>query len=372
MNISPQDLQVLIDQYAPILRLNPCESYRNAGFDWFLAQPGVEARNAQGQPLPALPTGPESENAYLWYEWNGNRVQLGDMATAKGYVGVYDSSAYQPGGFEIQFWFWSPFNGPAAAQVSLQLTLHASVIGHVTLPLKFSVGLDPFGDHQGDWEHCRLIFSAERKLLYIVAAEHSYGTTYYPPGTPGQPTWSEQDGRPVLYSSLHGHATYGQPGRFGTEGGSVHFDKEASIDIGSRWLSFSLGIEADGDLGLYNDCADGGTSLDCRSQHELVYSNMSTVAVTSPTWTGFRGRCGDVDPPVGDVARQFDAEFTRAFVNALMGPLPHVLKDYAGKIVDAIVSKISPPIIAFLQNRFDGGFSGPHMPRWPDNASRKS
>lgn len=369
MKISPADIHALIEQHAPILKLNPRESYKASGFDWFLSQQGVEVRNAQGRKLPSLPTGPESENDYLWYAWTGNPVQVGDMSTAKGYVGVYDSSAYEAGGFEIQFWFWYPFNGPGSAEVSFDLILDAPLIGEHKIPINFSLDVDPFGDHQGDWEHVRLIFSGDRKLLYIVAAEHSYGTIYYPPGTPNKPTWSDLGGRPMLYSSLHGHATYGQPGRFGTEGGSVSFDKNAHIDLP---LGQQLAIEARGQLGLYNDCANGGALLHCRTQNEIVFSNMASVPVRSPAWTGFRGRCGDVNPPVGDVSKQFNEDFSKAFVNTLMGVLPHVIKAYAERIVEVVMDRISPPIIGFLQNKFDGGFSGPHMPNWPDNAKQKS
>ncbi len=101
----------------------------------------------------------------------------------RAYAHVKKSGA-SPGGYDVQYWFFYPFNSTTANI-----------------------------DHEGDWEHITVVADASGALAQARYAAHSGGTTHpasaleFVPGT----------SRPVGYVAIGTHATYHRPGSYTTE-----------------------------------------------------------------------------------------------------------------------------------------------------------
>lgn len=88
------------------------------------------------------------------------------------------------GGYDVQYWFFYPFNSTTA---------------------NF--------DHEGDWEHVTVVADAAGGLVRARYAAHSGGTTHAASAL----ELDDATSRPVGYVALGSHATYNKPGEYPTE-----------------------------------------------------------------------------------------------------------------------------------------------------------
>lgn len=222
-------------------------------------------------------------------------VRVGDITQARSYVSVIRNKTPKtpetPGGpktpdmpqfgtIDLQFWIFSPYNGPGTLQVNHNDDEVATQ------------ALDPIATHVGDWEVVTVRMNVATGLpVDVTGSAHgsvkSFLTGPYPQGL----TLSGE--HPVLYSSLNGHAYFAAPGNNAEQ----KFDlKEALDNEGVAWVThFS------GDLSAYllNRTADGGKSLDAYSHADLVSIYDTCVDYEQRATPGM---CGTLNPLQGQTA----------------------------------------------------------------------
>lgn len=136
------------------------------------------------------------------------------------------------GGYDVQYWFFYPFN--------------STIVNF---------------DHEADWEHITVITDASEALQQARYAAHAGGTTHpasaleFVPGTP----------RPVGYVAIGSHATYNKPGEYETQAPDFVFTDHAD----------GLGPEFDTSVGLVN-VGERGKPLNGQS------------------WVNYGGRWGEI------------------------------------------------------------------------------
>lgn len=385
------NLAPLIEKHAPYLHLHPAEVYRTGAFEDYLADPGMHygpPRNKHPVPQP-LPAGTSSRGGYLYYDWNNQRIRKGDLDRTRTYIHALEHQIWgadQPPGIALQFWFWYPFNGAGTGRVSLRLELQlpvkvklkwppwkSRVEDKTVLDHSFSgtIGLNPFGEHEGDWEQATLFFDHEQSLKMIRCHEHNYYTDYQPGD------WAERNGRPVLYSALNGHPTFAMPGEYPTQKKSGGQLKPVGTMQRVSFNAEIAKVQADVKVGLINECR-AGPAVDCATTGRVVAVTTSTKdgplqnfqGPPAPAWLAFQGRAGDAEPNPKSTSKQFVAEFTRSFVDTFLDPVDHVLPGAVRKlangiakdIVGGIAKRVAPPILKEIGKAAKIGDGGPRMP----------
>lgn len=246
-------VRALVLRHAPVLYLHPSERYLPSSAEWFLERAtlfgptGVVVRAAP--PVASLPI--TGSGFYLTIP---DAARGGDLASALAYVHPHRGAGFT----DLQFWFFYAYNG--------QGTLH---IDPPLVP-SFDVDLEPFGEHTGDWEHVTLrVNDANETLQAVYLSQHSGGEWVMNPTK----DLEFENGRPVIYSSRNGHASYRKAGMNLSETGS---------QVGT-------------DYGLRNDTGRG-SRLDCAASFRIV------ADIEAPL--NFSGRWGpeiDNSPFVTDV-----------------------------------------------------------------------
>lgn len=385
------NLAPLIERHAPYLHLHPSESFHTGAFEDFIADPGMHygpPRNKHPVPHP-LPAGRNSRGGYLYYDWSDARIRGGDLDRTRIYIHALEHQVWgtdQPPAIALQFWFWYPFNGAGTGRVSLRLELQlptkvkrkwpsrrSIVEDRTVLDHSFSgtIGLGPFGEHQGDWEHATLFFDHEESLKMIRCQEHDSYTDYH------SGDWAERNGRPVLYSALNGHPTYATPGEHPTRkknGGKVQPVSSMQSVV------FDAGIarvQADVRVGLVDQCR-AGPAVDCAMSGRVVAVSTSIAngplrglqGPPAPPWLTFQGRAGDAEPAPKDSSKKFVADLTRSFVDTFLDPVDQILPgdvralsgDIAKDIVGGIGKRVAPSLLKNLGKSLKIGGFGPRMP----------
>ncbi|XP_058726125.1 hypothetical protein At1g04090-like [Vicia villosa] len=96
-------------------------------------------------------------------------------------------------------WVFFPFNGPGRAKVVF-----------------INIKLGKIGEHVGDWEHVTLrISNLDGQLWQMYLSQHQGGSWIDSSQLEFQPITSYFDfptKRPIVYATLHGHATYPHEG----------------------------------------------------------------------------------------------------------------------------------------------------------------
>jgi hypothetical protein len=187
---------------------------------------------------------------------------------------------------DLQFWFFSAFNGPGTALFSSLLNSKPLHTG--------TIDLSPLGEHVGDWEYVAIrISNSTSELLGLMLSAHGKNIFYDAATVKAQ--FEIRDGHPVVYSSLNGHANFPAPGPNYTEHRRI------------------LGTPAGLDFNLLNSTAAGGLSFPCSSNYQLVNAPW-LKEVVSPAWVGYPYRWG----PEG-TAIHMDAKTLGLFVKAALG-----------------------------------------------------
>jgi len=263
------ELEAAIAKYGPTLRLHPDEQYVNCSIEWFLTHTTlIDSKNPSSKvvhPLEdQLPQGPrQGTRFYLDVE---ESAKPGNFDTAKAYVNCFwqPSLTYT----DLQFWFFSGYNGHGTARFD---SLAFDKIEHVG-----DVNLAPLGEHWADWEYVAIrIDNTSKEMIGIMLSEHGKNILFE--GGQLEEFQMVNGSHPVIYSSLNGHANY--------PGAGPNFTEHIKV------LGVPVGLEFD----LVNSTADGGLSLDCSVRHEIVAAEWlkeGPDAVVSPAWVGYLYRWG--------------------------------------------------------------------------------
>jgi len=277
------ELEQIIKKVGPRVYLHPDEAFAPSSVEWFLARAVLHnkdgsRRRANSAPLPA---GGSNDGAF-WLE--GDRdARGGDLDGAVAYV----NAKYQNNWLDLQFWIFYPYNGAGAAKVT---------VSEVSKTIK----LDPMGQHGGDWEHvtCRVDpVSQELRAMYL--AQHSGGEWLAMNDIP------REDGRPAVFASRNGHASYRSAGANLSNGTSERW-------AGVTWFEF----------GLVNSTAKGSRRLECGDRYQLLRADFLD-GVAAPDWTKYCRRWG---PHI--VYKSSDLKDS---IRSSLGSIP-----YAGEATDAI------------------------------------
>ncbi|ESQ44613.1 hypothetical protein EUTSA_v10003172mg [Eutrema salsugineum] len=249
-------IHALIRHYGPTVYFHPDEAYLPSSVSWFFKNGAVLCSSDSNFQEPVdengsnLPHGGTNDKQF-WIDLPRNDEQRskflmrGDLESSKLYVHV--KPAFGGTFTDLAFWIFCPFNGPATLKLGL-----------VNLPLAKT------GQHVCDWEHFTLRISNFSGELYAVYfSQHSGGE------------WIEaQDlefvggsNKPVVYSSKHGHASFGRSGMY-LQGSDL------------------LGI------GIRNDTARSDLFVDSSSRYEIVAAEYLGGAVVEPPWLGYMREWG--------------------------------------------------------------------------------
>jgi len=268
--LSRVDLEATIAKYAPVLQLHPEEKYDNCSVEWFLSHCTLIdskdktkniVRPEQNQ-LPQAP--PESSRYYFQVE---ETAKPGEFSTAKAYVNALwlKDKTYT----DIQFWFFSAYNGHGTARFN---SLVLNEVEH-----QGDIDLSPLGEHWGDWEYAAIrVDNSSKEMIGIMLSAHGKNI-FYDAATVTQKFKLVNGSHPVVYASLNGHANFPSTGPNYTENRKI--------------LGTPVGLE----FNLVNATTDGGKSLDCATRYEVVaadWLNGTPDAYQTPLWVGYPYRWG--------------------------------------------------------------------------------
>ncbi|QCD96175.1 Vacuolar protein sorting-associated protein 62 [Vigna unguiculata] len=258
-------IKALLQAYSPFMYLHPKEKFQPASVKWYFSNGALLfKKGAESKPVAIDPTGSNlpqggSNDGEYWLDLpadkaNKERVKKGDFKSFQAYV---HAKPMFGGTFtDLAMWVFYPFNGPGTAKVGL-----------------IDIPLGVIGEHIGDWEHVTLRvsnFNGELKKVYV--SQHSSGEWVEAPQLEFQ-----SGNKPVIYSSLNGHAIYA---------------KEGVVMQG-----------LDG-AGLKNESAKSDKVVDLGSGFEIVAGEYLGSAIVEPPWLNYLRQWG---PKISyDTAKELD------------------------------------------------------------------
>lgn len=301
--LSLADLRAVIKAHAPILRFHPQEKYLPCSVEWYLAR--ADLVKADGTRVQAtvdnLPMTGTDDRAYQLV-LRDVASRSGDLSTATAYVRAKPASV--KGFTDVTFWFFYAYNGPGTAHV---------------FPGIGDVSLDPFGEHNADWETITLRVDDHTKTpKRVYLSQHDSGEW-----VDDLSLFTRQNGRIVIYPSLNGHASYRAPGPNPTK---------------RHHLSAPWPFPGDlADFYLRNDTAEGGHTLDCAAKNVLVSADyLGRDAPVEPRWLNYPNRWGQrIVYPAGQLDALLRAMGVGGWLIApvmtwLLGVLPSEAKEEEG------------------------------------------
>lgn len=281
------ELNQIIKKVAPRIYFHPDDEFGPSSVDWFLKRANLyqsngASRNAASAPLPS-----DGSDGSYWLEGSSS-ARAGDLSTAVAYV----NAKYQNTWLDIQFWIFYPYNGAGRATVTVT-------------EINEKIDLKPMGQHGGDWEHvtCR-VDPVSQELRAIYLAQHSGGQWLAMGDIP------RENGRPLVFSSRHGHASYRSEGDNLSNGSSTE-------KYGVTWFEF----------GLLNSTKKGGKVLDCSNKYQILRADFLNDQITAPDWTKYPHRWG---PHI-----TYQTSELKKSIKSSLGSIP-----YSGDLVDSIWNKI--------------------------------
>lgn len=287
--LSPDTIEQLIADYAPVMILHPDEQYFPDDPQWVLDNGtmlawglvtnetsydnfNLTSRNESNISAATLmdevtrilddvkPYAPYDDSPYFryWLEIPDNLL-AGNLERAKAVIRVVPWNYFST---EVQFWIFYPFNGPGRIRTCLASTL----CDHEQL--------NDVGKHYGDWEQITLRFRNRTQALEAVFMSAHAGGRWY--GTPDFGTrLLFEDTHPKIFSAKYSHAHYPSIDRF-------YYERvfEADWDIGT--------ISAD----LYDDTAQGET-IHWGQAGRYGYISFKSDPALPVDWLDFAGRWGE-------------------------------------------------------------------------------
>ncbi|KAF1862957.1 hypothetical protein Lal_00009340 [Lupinus albus] len=302
-----QQVEAIVKAYSPSMYLHPNEKYLPSSINWFFSNGALlYKKGEESKPIPIapnginLPQGGNNDGAY-WLdlpadEANKDRVKKGDLSNSKSYIHVKPMLG---GTFtDIVMWVFYPFNGPARAKVEF-----------------INLNLGKIGEHVGDWEHVTLrVSNLNGQLCKVYFSQHSKGAWV----EASQLEFQNGNNKPVIYSSLHGHACY----------------PHAGLDLQGK----------DG-IGIRNDSAKSNVVMDMGA-FELVSAEYLESEVIEPPWLNYFKEWG---PKI-----EYNIDYELKKVEKI---LPGKLKRILEKIVKGLPSEVlgeEGPLGPKLKNNWIG------------------
>ncbi|GJR10614.1 vacuolar protein sorting-associated protein 62 [Tanacetum coccineum] len=274
-------VKALIQAYAPVIHFHPDEQYLPSSVDWFfqngalLYHKGEESKpNRVENNGSNLPQGGSNDDAY-WLDLpqdgsSKDRVKKGDLQNACAYFHVKPVS----GGLftDIATWVFYPFNGASRAKVKF-----------------LNIGLGKLGEHVGDWEHVTLrVNNINGQLNSVFFSQHSWGKW-----VSASDLEYHTGNKPVVYASLHGHASYPKPG---------------CVLLGS----------GGSDMGVRDDTAKCDKVMDTGVGAVLIAAEYTNGVVVEPPWLNYERKWGpkidyDVDKELNKAKKVMIGKLKKAF-----------------------------------------------------------
>ncbi|KAI3498456.1 hypothetical protein L1887_34231 [Cichorium endivia] len=274
-------IETLIQTYSPVVYFHPNEAYLPSSVDWFFQNGAlVYHKGDESNPSPIAQNGSNlpqagSNDGTYWIDLpkdnsNKERVKKGDLQ---------DSSAYfhiKPmyGGLftDIDIWLFYPFNGASRAKVEL-----------------INISLGKIGEHVGDWEHVTLrISNFNGELNSVFFAQHSWGAW-----VSASVLEYASGNKPIVYSSLNGHASYPEPGL---------------VLLGPQGV----------DIGIRDDTAKSDKVMDTGVRVMVVAVEYLGSIVVEPPWLNYLRKWGpkidyDLDKEINKLEKVMIGKLKTAF-----------------------------------------------------------
>lgn len=276
----------LVQEYAPFIYLHPDEEFFPSSVNWFFQNGALlYTKGQENNPIGIdssgsnLPQGGTNDGTY-WLDLptdksSKDRVKRGDLQTATSYLQV--KPMFGATFTDIGIWVFYPFNGAARAKLEF-----------------LTISLGKIGEHVGDWEHITLRisnFNGELKNVYF--AQHSKGT------------WASSSeleyltgNRAAIYSSLHGHAAYPKPGD---------------------------SLQGNGDVGIRNDSDKSDMVMDISANYTIVCADyLGENIIVEPVWLNYGREWGpkisyDLNEELKKVERFLPGKLKTAFEKMVRG-----------------------------------------------------
>jgi hypothetical protein len=256
----------LMQRFAPVVRLQPDDVFRPSSVDWYLQRTHMRFHHSgcsddqilgKGGVDPWNISAQSHRNKSGIFCSHSGTTEFSDLRTEKSRFFLqipndasesttrlgapqaewtcYAHVRHAPGSnaFDIQYWFYYPYNGDLAGN----------------------------GSHEGDWEHVTVRTNDAASVLQVYYAAHDgegrWYTTYEISLSAGT--------RPYVYSAWHSHASYPRAGTWNR--------------------SFPLPADY---------ANDGGPAWDCRTR--LVNMGEKGRPLDGKTWLNYSGRWGEIGP----------------------------------------------------------------------------
>nr|KAJ0214810.1 hypothetical protein LSAT_V11C400173450 [Lactuca sativa] len=274
-------IKTLIQTYSPMVYFHPNERYLPCSVDW-LFQNGalVYHKGDESNPILVdqngsnLPQGGSNDGTY-WLDLpkdgsSKERIKQGNLQNASSYFHI--KPMYGGLFTDIAIWLFYPFNGASRAKVEF-----------------INISLEKVGEHVSDWEHITLrVSNFNGGLKSVFFAQHSSGT------------WVSASvleyaigNKPVVYSSLNGHASYPKPGL---------------VLLGPHGV----------DIGLRDDMEKSDKVMDTGDRATVVAAEYLGSIVVEPPWLNYFRKWGpkiqyDLDKELNKVEKVMIWKLKKAF-----------------------------------------------------------
>ncbi|KAL3537270.1 hypothetical protein ACH5RR_000636 [Cinchona calisaya] len=300
-------IEALVQEYSPVIYFHPDEEFFPSSVNWFFQNGALlYTKGQESNPVGITPTGSNlpqggSNDGAYWIDLPSDdsekdRVKKGNLQNASVYIHVKPmlGATFT----DLAMWVFYPFNGAARAKVEF-----------------FTIKLGKIGEHVGDWEHVTLrISNFNGELQGVYFSQHSKGTW-----VSSSQLEFQNGNKPVVYSSLHGHAAYPRTGDF-LQGNTKN-------------------------IGIRNDTGKGKFFMDVGANFSVVSADYLRSTIVEPPWLNFAREWGpkisyDIDDEIKKVDKFLPGKLRTAFEKAIRGIPNEVL-----------------------------GEEGPTGPKWKDNWS---
>ncbi|XP_009776767.1 hypothetical protein At1g04090-like [Nicotiana sylvestris] len=282
-------VKALVQAYSPLIYFHPDEEFYPSSVTWFFQNGALlYTKGQESSPVGIqltgsnLPQGGSNDGAY-WLDLPSDNaakanVKRGDLLGATAYLHIKPmfGATYT----DIAVWLFYPFNGAAKAKLEFM-----------------TISLGKIGEHVGDWEHVTLrISNFNGELQGVYFSEHSGGIWIS-----ASQLEFQNGNKPVVYSSLHGHAAYPKPGQ---------------------------NLQGSGDVGIRNDTGKGKL-MDTGGNFLVVGAEYLGSTIVEPPWLNYAREWG---PKINyDISKE---------LNKIERFMPGKLKRVVEKIVRSLPNEV--------------------------------
>ncbi|KAI3498455.1 hypothetical protein L1887_34230 [Cichorium endivia] len=274
-------IETLIKTYSPVVYFHPNEHYLPCSVDWlFKNGASVYHKGDESNPIPIdqngsnLPQGGSNDGTY-WVDLPKDglikeKIKKGNLQNASSYFHI--KPMYGGLFTDIAVWLFYPFNGASRAKVEF-----------------INISLEKIGEHVSDWEHVTLrVSNFNGELNSVFFAQHSSGTW-----VSASVLEYANDNKPVVYSSLNGHASYPKPGL---------------VLLGPQGVN----------IGLRDDMAKSNKVMDTGDRAKVVAAEYLGSIVVEPPWLNYFRKWGpkiqyDLDKEINKVEKVMIWKLKKAF-----------------------------------------------------------